>query len=32
MASRIHQEQILDRTAELVAKDGLGNLTMKKIA
>jgi AcrR family transcriptional regulator len=32
MASGVRQEQILDRTVELVAKDGLGNLTMKKIA
>lgn len=32
MASADRQEQILDRTVELVAKDGLANLTMKKIA
>ena len=32
VASAVRQEQILDRTVELVAKDGLANLTMKKIA
>jgi len=32
MASAARQEQILDRTVELVARDGLANLTMKKIA
>lgn len=32
MASSIRQEQILDRAVELVAKAGLANLTMKKIA
>jgi AcrR family transcriptional regulator len=32
MASGLRQEQILDRTVELVARDGLANLTMKRIA
>ena len=32
VASAVRQEQILDRTVELVAKDGLASLTMKKIA
>jgi AcrR family transcriptional regulator len=32
MASGLRQEQILDRTVELVGRDGLANLTMKRIA
>jgi AcrR family transcriptional regulator len=32
MASSVRQEQILDRTVDLVAKGGLASLTMKRIA